>query len=89
METGTTDVNRLGKIVSWNGQHKTDAYEGVFIKQRIYATYTYYDRTKEKTRKSMHCQKKGVATLEYSEAHISKEKVSREQLFQRQNIADK
>jgi len=28
METGTTDVNRLGKIVSWNGQHKTDAYEG-------------------------------------------------------------
>jgi len=28
METGTADVNRLGKIVSWNGQHKTEAYEG-------------------------------------------------------------
>ena len=35
METGTTDVNRLGKIVSWNGQHKTDAYEGVFTKQHV------------------------------------------------------
>jgi len=29
METGTTDVNRLGRIVSWNGQRKTDAYEGI------------------------------------------------------------
>ena len=35
METGTTDVNRLGRIVSWNGQRKTDAYEGVFTKQHI------------------------------------------------------
>ena len=35
METGTTDVNRLGRIVSWNGQRKTDAYEGAFTKQHI------------------------------------------------------
>ena len=35
MDTGTMDVNRLGKIVSWNGLDNTDAYEGVFIKQRF------------------------------------------------------
>ena len=32
MDTGTTDVNRLGKIVSWNGLNNIDAYEGVLSK---------------------------------------------------------
>ena len=29
METGTTDVNHLGRIVTWNGNNRTEAYEGV------------------------------------------------------------
>merc|ERR1719189_60164 len=28
METGTTDVNHLGRIVTWNGNNRTEAYEG-------------------------------------------------------------
>jgi len=28
METGTADVNQLGKIVSWNNQDRTEAYQG-------------------------------------------------------------
>ena len=44
METGTADVNQLGKIVSWNNQDRTEAYQGVSFKKlfNMYTIYTHY-----------------------------------------------
>ena len=36
METGTTDVNHLGRIVTWNGNNRTEAYEGVLPQKNFF-----------------------------------------------------